>query len=182
MWELDHKEGWAPKNRRFWTVVLGKTLESSLDCKEIKPVNPKGNQPWIFIGRTDVEVETPILWPPDAKSQLTEKETLMLGKTEGNRRRRQQRMKWLDSITYSMNMNLSKLQETVEDWRAWCAAVHEITESDTTWWLNNSYFLQIIWNSDSFSEIFEVNTGGIFLSTPISCSCSHAFPNKSQVL
>ena len=67
------------------------------------------------MGRTDVEVETPILWPPDAKSQLTEKETLMLGKTEGNRRRRQQRMKWLDSITYSMNMNLSKLQEIVEN-------------------------------------------------------------------
>ena len=106
---------------------------------------------------------------------------LMLGKIE-RKRREQQRMRWLDSITYSMNMNLSKLQETVEDWRAWCAAVHEITESDTTWWLNNSYFLQIIWNSDSFSEIFEVNTGGIFLSTPISCSCSHAFPNKSQVL
>ena len=92
-------------------------------------------------------------------------------------------MKRLDSITYSMNMNLSKLQETVEDWRACCAAVHEITESDTTWWLNNnSYLLQIIWNSDSFSEIFKVNTGGMFLSTPISCSRSHAFPNKSQVL
>ena len=95
--------------------MLEETLESPLDCKEIQPVHPKENQFRIFIGRTDVEVETPILWPPDAKSQLTEKETLMLGKTEGNRRRRQQRMKWLDSITYSMNMNLSKLQETVED-------------------------------------------------------------------
>ena len=69
MWELDHKEGWAPKNWCFWTVVLEKTLESPLDCKEIKPVNPKGNQPWIFIGRTDAEA--PILWPPDVKSRLT---------------------------------------------------------------------------------------------------------------
>ena len=75
MWELDHKESWVPKDRCFWTVVLEKTLESSLDCKEIKPVNPKGNQPRIFIGRTDDEAETPILWPPDVKSQLIGKET-----------------------------------------------------------------------------------------------------------
>ena len=65
MWELDHKEGWAPKNWCFWTVVLEKTLESSLDCKEIQPVHPKGKQSWIFIGRTDAEAETPVLWPPD---------------------------------------------------------------------------------------------------------------------
>ena len=70
MWELDHKEGWAPKNWCFWTVVLEKTLESPLDCKETKSVNPKGNKPWIFIGRTDAEVEASILWPPDMKSQL----------------------------------------------------------------------------------------------------------------
>ena len=68
MWELDYKESWAPKNWCFWTVLLDKTLESSLDCKEIEIVSPKGNQPWIFIGRTDVEAETPILWPPDADS------------------------------------------------------------------------------------------------------------------
>ena len=73
MWELDHKEGWAPKNRCFWTVVLEKTLESPLYCK-IKPVNPKGNQPWIFIGRTDAEAEAPILWPPDVKHHLTGKD------------------------------------------------------------------------------------------------------------
>ena len=71
--ELDHKENWAPKNWCFQTVVLEKTLESPLDCKEIKPVNPKGNQPWIFIGRTDVEAEAQILWPPDVKSQLIRK-------------------------------------------------------------------------------------------------------------
>ena len=68
MWELDYKESWEPKNWCFWTVVLEKTLESPLDCKEIKPVNPKRNQPWIFIGRTDAEAEAPILWPPNAKS------------------------------------------------------------------------------------------------------------------
>ena len=71
MWELDHKESWGEKNWCFWTVVLEKTLESLLDCKEIKPVNPKGNQSWIYIGRTDAEAEAPILWPPDAKSWLT---------------------------------------------------------------------------------------------------------------
>ena len=74
MWELDYEESWAPKNWCFWTVVLKKTLESPLDCKEIKPVNPKGNQSWIFIGRTDVEAETPILWPPEAKNWLIGKD------------------------------------------------------------------------------------------------------------
>ena len=74
MLELDHKEGWEPKNWCFWTVVLEKTLESPLDSKEIKPVNPKGNQPWTFIGKTDAEAEAPIIWPPDAKSQLIGKD------------------------------------------------------------------------------------------------------------
>ena len=75
MWELDYKESWAPKNWCFWTVVLEKTLESPLDCKEIQPVHPKGNQSWIFIGRTDAKAEAPVLWPPDVKSQLTGKES-----------------------------------------------------------------------------------------------------------
>ena len=74
MWELDHKEGWVPKNWCFWTVVLEMTFQSPLDCKEIKPVNPKGNQPWIFIGRTDADFKGPILWPPDVKSWLTGKD------------------------------------------------------------------------------------------------------------
>ena len=86
MWELDYKESWAPKNWCFWTVVLKKTLESPLDCKEIKQVHPKGDQSWVFIGGTDVEAETPILWPPDTKSWLIWKD-LMLGKIEGRRRR-----------------------------------------------------------------------------------------------
>ena len=88
MWELGYKESWAPKNWCFWTVVLEKTLESPLECKEIQPVYPNGGQSWVFIGRTDVEAETPTLWPPDAKNWLIEK-TLMLEKIEGRRIRGQ---------------------------------------------------------------------------------------------
>ena len=86
MWELEYKESWPLKNWCFWTVVLEKTLESPLNCKEIQPVHPKGNQSWIFIGRTDAEAETPILWTPYGKNLFTGK-TLMLGKIEGRRRR-----------------------------------------------------------------------------------------------
>ena len=111
----------------FLTVVLKMTLESPLDSKEIKPINPKGNQPWIYIRRTDAEAEAPILWLPDGKSNSWEK-TLMLGKIEGRKRRGQQRMRWSNGVTDSMDMNLSKLRK---DREGWDAAVLGVTKSRT---------------------------------------------------
>ena len=130
MWELDYKESWVPKNWCFWTVMLEKTLESLLDYKEMKPVNPKGNQSWIFIGRTDAEAETPILWPPDAKSGLIRKDP-DAGKDWRWAEKGTTEDEMVDSITDSMVMNLSKLWEIVEDRGAWYATVHVTRKSQT---------------------------------------------------
>ena len=150
MWELDHKEGWAPKNWCFWTVVLEKTLESLLDCQEIQPVHPKGNQSWIFTGRTDAEAETLILWPPNVMSRLIGKD-LDAGKDWG------QEVKGIteaETVGWHHQLNGHESEQTLGDgdvqgsracYSPWgCKALNTIE------WLNknNSYSYRNLWLSD----------------------------------
>ena len=151
MWQLNHNESWAPKNWCFQTVVLEKTLESPLDCKEIKPINPKGNQPWIFTGRTDAEAELQYFGHLKWRANSLEK-TLMLGGIEGKRIRGQQRMRWLDSITHSMDMSLNRLREIVKDSAAALRSTglqrikHDLPNKEPWCW-KSSHVLVGIWSA-----------------------------------
>ena len=153
MWEMDHQGGWAPKNWCFWIAMLEKTHESPLDCK-IKSISPKGNQPWMFTGWTDAEAEAPVLWLPDAKSWLIGKDS---DAREGWRQKekRGQRMRWLDSITDSMHMSLSKLWEIVKNRKAWHAVICRVTKSQA--WLSNwatswITYMSLLWSQSYYSN------------------------------
>ena len=155
MWELDYKESWVLKNWCFWTVVLEKTLESPLDSKEIQPVHPKGDQSWVFIGRTDVEAETPILWPPHAKSWLTGKDP-DAGRDWGQEEKGTIEDEMVGWHHNSIDMGLGGLWELVMDREAWYAPVHGVTKSQTR--LSN--WTELNWTSycPLFSRVYSTHS------------------------
>ena len=139
MWELDCEDGWAPKNWCFWTVVLEKTLESPLDCKEIQPVHSEGDQPWMFFGKNDAKAEAPVLWPPHVKSWLIGKDP-DAGRNWGQEEKgtTEDEMAgwhhWCQSVDWhqnSMDVSLSELRELVMDREAWGATIHGVAKSRT---------------------------------------------------
>ena len=198
MWELDHKESWTPMNWCFQIVVLKKTLESPLDCKKIQPVHPKGNQPWIFIGRNNAEAETPILWPPDAKSGLIGKDPDGWERLRAGGERGWQTMRMLDCIINSMDINLSKLKEiggegngnplqcscleNPRDGGARWAAVYGVAQSQT-WlkWLNSSRSREI-GGSDGKVSACNVGDLGSIPGSGRSCRDGNGNPLQSSCL